>query len=379
MPTDKPGTPIDAVITWVDGSDVNHQRKKRRVLEDPQGAIARKRDFESGRSDTLFIDHDITGQHDTTGQDDAAERDIAAGRDIATGRDPTRFRDNGELHYCIRSIRAFAPWIRMIFVITDQQTPEFLTPGSREQLGVRIVDHKEVFRGHEWALPTFNSRTIETVLWRIKGLAPRFIYFNDDFVLTRPVSPEDFFRDEKVILRGAWNRITGQGSGSRHFQYTFNRWATYLAGTFLGITRSMNLNLQIRSAQLAGFRHRYYRTPHVPHPLYTRLIREWFEQNPEKLEENIAFRFRNSLQFNAVYLGHHLALLNGRAIPVSAADLVMLNGEMDPGFIFSHKLKKIRRQQARFACLHALERFNPRRRKQIDQTIQSLLTADKQK
>jgi len=46
--------------------------------------------------------------------------------------------------------------------------------------------------GHE-QLPTFNSLAIETMLWRIEGLADRFLYFNDDMMPVGPVKPADFF------------------------------------------------------------------------------------------------------------------------------------------------------------------------------------------
>jgi len=34
---------------------------------------------------------------------------------------------------------------------------------------------------------------IETMLWRIEGLADRFLYFKDDMMLVGPVKPADFF------------------------------------------------------------------------------------------------------------------------------------------------------------------------------------------
>ena len=42
------------------------------------------------------------------------------------------------------------------------------------------------------------------MLLRIPGLAERFVYLNDDFMLLRPVAREDFFRDDSVVLRGGW-------------------------------------------------------------------------------------------------------------------------------------------------------------------------------
>ena len=60
-------------------------------------------------------------------------------------------------------------------------------------------------------LPTFNSYAIETMLWRIEGLADRFLYFNDDMMLVGPVEPTDFFSNEgKVKLRGRWSNWNEQ-------------------------------------------------------------------------------------------------------------------------------------------------------------------------
>jgi hypothetical protein len=42
-------------------------------------------------------------------------------------------------------------------------------------------------------LPTYNSQAIEACLHRIPGLSEHYLYLNDDFLLGREVSPEDFF------------------------------------------------------------------------------------------------------------------------------------------------------------------------------------------
>jgi hypothetical protein len=66
-----------------------------------------------------------------------------------------------------------------------------------------LLDDKKVFRiAHEEifidssALPTFNSHAIEANLHRVPGLSERFLYFNDDFFLSKPVSCLDFFSDD---------------------------------------------------------------------------------------------------------------------------------------------------------------------------------------
>ena len=226
---------IDAVITWVDGNDISHQRKRDRIYRQETGKVE---------------------------------------SEIPAGRDSSRFADNGELKFCLRSIRKYAPWIRNIYIITDEQVPDFLSDQLMEELGIRIVDHREIMESYEWALPTFNSRTLETALWRIKGLSDRFIYFNDDFVMTQPVEPEDFFSGEKVVLRGKWKKVRQYGK----FRLKLNEWVNLAFKKILGINRTMNLLMQIKSAQLAGFYESYYKSPHVPHPVRKKTLAQFFNK-----------------------------------------------------------------------------------------------------
>jgi hypothetical protein len=42
-------------------------------------------------------------------------------------------------------------------------------------------------------LPTFNSNVVESFVWRIRELAERFVYFNDDMYVLRPTHWSAFF------------------------------------------------------------------------------------------------------------------------------------------------------------------------------------------
>ena len=50
---------------------------------------------------------------------------------------------------------------------------------------IEIVDHEEIFRDNIEFLPTFNIRSIDALLFKIKDLSEKFIYFNDDATLSR--------------------------------------------------------------------------------------------------------------------------------------------------------------------------------------------------
>ncbi|MFO8030204.1 MAG: stealth family protein [Cyclonatronaceae bacterium] len=317
---------IDAVITWVDGKDPVHQKKRMRAMD----------------------------------------KDVPDRSPLSLVRiDDTRFLDNGELRFCIASIRKFAPWIRNIYLVTDEQVPAFLTPEVQRRQRVRLVNHSEIFAGHEWALPTFNSRTIETALWRIPGLADRFIYFNDDFVLTAPVQPGDFFHGESVVARGRWQRMASYG----HFRLFVNLMVNYLAKAVLGITRTMHLLLQIRSAQLAGFTRTYFRVEHVPHPVHKPVLQSFFNENQELFERNIQYRFRDTAQFSAIYLGYHLKMDRSEAVIRKPDDVLMVHGEMDPRRRLERKIRKIERQEVRFVSLQGLERMDERQRKRLEEML----------
>lgn len=136
--------PIDIVYTWVDGSDPTWLARKNAALPTTDATAAA-----------------------TT---------------------PARFACRGELKYSLRSLEYFAPWVNHIYIVTDGQVPPWLDTATHK---ITVVDHTEIISSRY--LPTFNSHVIEAHLHKIPGLAERYVYFNDDVMLTRPTPPEHFF------------------------------------------------------------------------------------------------------------------------------------------------------------------------------------------
>ena len=99
--------------------------------------------------------------------------------------DNARFEYHGELYYVIKSIKNFMPWVRNIFLVTDNQIPEFNLPDK-----VVIVDHNQIIDKKH--LPTFNSHVIEAHLHNIPNLSENFIYFNDDVFVARDLPKSHF-------------------------------------------------------------------------------------------------------------------------------------------------------------------------------------------
>uniref|UniRef100_A0AAZ3RXT1 N-acetylglucosamine-1-phosphotransferase subunits alpha/beta n=1 Tax=Oncorhynchus tshawytscha TaxID=74940 RepID=A0AAZ3RXT1_ONCTS len=111
----------------------------------------------------------------------------------------SRFEDNEELRYSLRSVERHAPWVRHIFIVTNGQIPSWL---NLDNPRVTVVTHQDVFQNHTH-LPTFSSPAIETHIHRIPGLSQKFIYLNDDVMFGKDVWPDDFFshsKGQKVYL-----------------------------------------------------------------------------------------------------------------------------------------------------------------------------------
>ncbi len=137
--------PVDAVFTWVNHDDPNWK--------------------------ALYAD--------AKGGEDANLSDANA---------MSRFRNNDELRYAMRSLADNLPWLRKIHVFSNCNPPDWLDTAHEK---IEWVRHEDVIPAEY--LPTFNSHVIESYLHRIPGVAERFIYLNDDFFVMRSMKPSDFF------------------------------------------------------------------------------------------------------------------------------------------------------------------------------------------
>ncbi|MEV6816220.1 stealth family protein [Micromonospora sp. NPDC051296] len=250
--------PIDAVYTWVDGNDSDWQQRKNLAL--------------LGQSDT-----EING--------------VAA--------NPSRFVSRDELRYSLRSLVAFMPWIRMIYLVTDDQIPPWLDVAHPM---IKVVRHRDIFAG-TGRLPTFNSHAIESRLHRIAGLSEHFIYVNDDMFFGRPLLPTKFFHanglakffpspaqldvgpptiyDAPVTAAGKNNR--------RHIQDRFGRM----------ITQKMR---------------------HVPYPLRKSVLEDIERQLTEDVLGTAEHQFRHPADLSIPSsLQHYWSFLSGKAAPGSIA------------------------------------------------------------
>ena len=98
------------------------------------------------------------------------------------------YLNNDELKYSLRSVERYAPWIRNIFILTDNQKPKWLDISNPK---IKIIDQNDILPNK--SLPCFNSNVLEHFLYKIPNLSEHFLLSNDDMFLNRTVLPNTFF------------------------------------------------------------------------------------------------------------------------------------------------------------------------------------------
>lgn len=158
----------DIVIPWVDGNDPEWQKKKARF---------------------------------TQGNDyDSSEE---------TYNGTMRYRDYGTLKYLFRSIEQNAQWVNHVFLVTDNQKPEWLDDNYSK---VTVVDHKDFINSRY--LPTFNTNTIELNVHHISGLNQNFVLLNDDMLFNDKTTIDDFFKGDLPVDSMSFSVIPSQNDFS---------------------------------------------------------------------------------------------------------------------------------------------------------------------
>lgn len=300
--------PIDAVITWVDGDDPAHRSKRWKYMH---------------------------------GGEEARHDDIAG---------ETRYRQIGEIAFCVASILRFAPFVRKIFIVTDNQNPkldEFLSANfPNNQTNIELIDHKVIFRGYEQVLPTFNSLSIVPMLWRIPNLAEHFIYFNDDIMLLSPTKPSDFFdkNGNPLCYGNQWpmwwakmlRTLKPKHKGRRAFGFK---------------------DAQLNAQQIAGPSNTFLYMAHTPHNVIRSFFETFFAEHPDILLEQIKHRFRDESQFSAVCLQYAALHAQGRCSIISPREkLLYIKPKKGKERYMERKIRKLEQSQKTiFCCANSLD------------------------
>jgi hypothetical protein len=253
--------PVDAVITWVDSTDVVWQNNINKYLE-------KKIDWNNNK--TINAYHSIN-----------------------------------EVEITIISIIKNAKFVKNIYVVTDNQQPKDFDKlqvlAKQSKVNLVVIDHTIIFKGYEHYLPTFNSLTIETMIFRIPNLNEHFLFFNDDFFLMKETKIEDFFIGNATVIRGKWD------------SYYEDKPIRKLALKLKSIFKKVDPNkggyklYQQNTAKLLGLK-KYLRIDHTPVSIKKSTIEAYFKLNPKSLDHNIKYKFRHKTQFLIMSLSNHLEI-----------------------------------------------------------------------
>lgn len=240
---------IDAVLTWVDHTDTAWQESY---------ATARR---EAGDLDT-----------------DASSF--------------SRFRNNDELRFSLRSLNDYAPWLRKIYIFSNCPPPPWLDVDDKKIVYVR---HEEVMP-HD-ILPTFNSHVIESYLHKIPDLSERFIYLNDDFFVMQPSVPSDYFGGSGR----SYSRLEPYGvvSGERRIGDP----------DYLNASRNVAALLREKAGYVPTQLHR-----HAPYSLLRSVLEEMEQEWATEYASFRSNKFRDLNDLNIPsFMYHHYAIGAGRA------------------------------------------------------------------
>jgi hypothetical protein len=262
--------PVDLVYTWVDGSDP---------------AWIRRRDQALNR-----------------GQVDSSHHEAAS---------DARYTSYDELRYSLRSIEKFADFVNHIYLVTDDQRPEWLVPDHPR---LTVVSHREIFENLAH-LPTFNSHAIESRLHHVPGLCEHYIYMNDDFIFGQRVRADTFFHANGLARFFASSALVPAGGITRHTKPVD---AAAINGRDL-------IAAKFGKAPTQKMRH-------APYPQLRSVHLEIEQLFPGEVARTAASRIRSRTDLSiASFLHHHVAFLTARAVPGSITSTYVDLGE--PGLV----------------------------------------------
>lgn len=313
---------LDIVIAWVDGADP--------ILK------AKRNQYKSGKS--------------------VASDAITA----------TRFASDDEIYYNIASILKYAPFCRHIYIVSDQQQPTFIDEFAKQNIcamdKIRIIDHKDIFLGYEEFLPTFNTRSIETMISNIEGLSDYFIYMNDDFFFNQPVAIEDFLDKEKLVIHGHWRKSTVLNAKLNFRKSRFKFLATPV--------QPSHTVAQMLSAKILNM-DEFFEIHHYPHIVDKKVIQNYLLSHPRFLESQIKYKFRDVAQVNPITLMNHLKIQKNEVhlqpdIPIN----YLKNNDGVKGFIAALEDNAIK-----YGCIQSLDLLEAESYMKVSQAMRDKFSA----
>jgi hypothetical protein len=215
-----------------------------------------------------------------------------------------RYIESDELKYSLRSAEAFLPWIRKVFIVTDQQVPSWLDVSNPK---VRVVDHTEI-ASDPGTLPTFNSKAIAAQLHNIPDLAEHFILANDDTFFGQPCRVGDFFARAESGGPAVMKVMLYEDPD--HWIVPFHQLAESSARLWMVAWNNMKVFLELRRP----WRKVRQLTLHQAYGFQRSALASAARDFPKQYAHVCASRFRNPAEIQFCALAKFHALAKGRAV-----------------------------------------------------------------
>ena len=306
---------MDLVIAWVDGNDP---------------ALKAKRQQYQGKAKSLASD----------------------------ALNDTRFASNHEIYFNIASILKYVPFSGHIYIVADNQSPawlnEFHAQGLCEADKIKVIDHRELFRGYEQYLPTFNTRSIESMLWNIDGLSDYFIYLNDDFFFNSDAEICDFIIEPNYLVTyGHWTNSLALKSKLKYRQFLYKQFGKPI--------QPKHMIAQMLGADILGFK-QFFEIHHYPHSVDRCILADYFMAHPELLEKQIRYKFRHVAQLNPISLMNHLKIQQRQADLRADLPIAYLKNEQG----VEKFLTQLEDHAIQYGCMQSLDQLDALQQQQID-------------
>lgn len=268
-------TPIDFVVTWVNGNDLNWQKDKSKY------------------------DINVTKK----------------------GNGPERFRDWNQFYFWYRSVEKYAPWVRKVFLVTYGHIPSWINLQCPKLVFVKHTDYIP-----DKYTPTFSTVPITLNIHRIKDLSEHFVMFDDDMYLASSVQPADFFEN-------GLPKICAISYPLKNYIYN-GHFAHQLFGDIgvinglINIQSSVLKNPELWFAKVYGKDRKYNKLAfidsyvpgmfysHLPIPLRKTDMEDLWELIPDILDESSSHKFRTYDDIER-FIFTLYEIMDGRFIPVS--------------------------------------------------------------
>lgn len=116
-----------------------------------------------------------------------------------------RYKNVNELNYSIKSVIKYMPFIRKIFIVTDNQHPN-IDKYLYDLKPITIINHIDIIDSKY--LPTFYSDVIESYIHNIPNLSEIFLYNNDDFFHFSKINISDIIFNNSIKIINDIESIT---------------------------------------------------------------------------------------------------------------------------------------------------------------------------